>query len=138
MADQITFPFTRNNIQLSYKKFNTLKERTSITISANYTLITFDVASLDTNVPIPQFLEFRTKLTNINLAIPINNLILLLELCLKQNVFSFDNKFYKHIIATGMGSSFSPTVANIYFELYELQLLKNIPLFPSIFSGLDT
>ena len=117
------------------KNSSHFRERIGTTIPLDHSLISFDVTSLYTNVPIPHFLDFlATKLINMDLPIPINNFILLIELCLKQNVFSFNNKFYKQIFGAGMGSSLSPIVANIYMEFYESQLLPNIPLFHSIHS----
>ena len=123
-------------ISTSYIKNSAhFKERIGTCIPSNHVLISFDVVNLYTNVPIPQFLEFLAeKLINIDLPIPINNFILLIEIFLRQNVFSFNNKFYKQIFGAAMGSSLSPIVANIYMEFFESLLLPNIPLFRSIHS----
>ena len=49
----------------------------------------------------------------------------LLGFCLHNTYFSFQNKFYEQIEGVAMGSSVSPTVANLYMEYFEGKALKS-------------
>ena len=51
---------------------------------------------------------------------------------MRQNVFTFNNKFYRQIFGTGMGNSLSPVIANLFMELFETQLVNTLPLYPLI------
>ena len=60
-------------------------------------------------------LKDRTVLT-------VNNIILLLEFCLKNMYFSFQDQFYEQVKGAARGSMVSPIVANLYREYFELVL----------------
>ena len=47
------------------------------------------------------------------------DIVLLLEFCLKNTYFSFQDQFYEQVEAVAMGSPVSPIVANLYMEYYE-------------------
>ena len=51
---------------------------------------------------------------------------------MRQNVFTFNNKYYRQIFGTGMGNSLSPIVANLYMEFYETKLITTLPLYNNI------
>ena len=88
-------------------------------------LVSFDVVSLFTKVPIElaihvakeqlqedNTLEHRT-------ALSINDIIQLLEFCLKATYFSFRGKYYQQIFGTAMGSPVSVVVADMVMENIE-------------------
>src|ERR1044072_767771 len=117
------------------KNSSHFKEKIDTHIPVNYILVSFDVVSLFTNVPVSQFLEFLSvKLTDMDFPVPCNNLIKLIDISMKQNVFSFNNNFCRQVFGTGMGSSLSPVIANLYMEFFETQLLVNIPLYSCVSS----
>ena len=95
------------------------------------TLISFDVTSLFTKVPIEEALQvISTRLTQDDTledrtAIPIADICALTELCLRSTYFSFDATFFEQVEGAAMGSPLSPIVANLYMEAFEERALKS-------------
>ena len=46
----------------------------------------------------------------------VSDIILLLEFCVKNTYFSFQDQFYEQVEGAAMGSPLSPIVANLYME----------------------
>ena len=57
----------------------------------------------------------------------VNDIILLLEFCLKNTYFSFQDQFYEQVEGTAMGSPVSPIVANLYMDHLEQKALSPAP-----------
>ena len=55
------------------------------------------------------------------------DIILLLEFCLKHTYFSFQGQFYEQVEGAAMGSPVSPIVANLYMEYLEQKTLSTAP-----------
>ena len=51
----------------------------------------------------------------------ISSILELLEFCLDNTYFMFDNEFYIQTFGCAMGSPVSPIIANIYMEYFEVQ-----------------
>ena len=102
-------------------------------------LVSFDVVSLFTNVPTDlaikvarkyleedETLEERTLLT-------VDNIILLLDMCLSATYLQFQQECYQQTQGTAMGSPVSVTVANLVMEDVEQRALSTFrgrcPLF---------
>ena len=51
-------------------------------------------------------------------------IIPLLEFCLRNTYFSFQDQFYEQVEGTAMGSLASPIVANLYMEYFEQKALS--------------
>ena len=81
-------------------------------------LVTLDVKSLYTNITQDEGIEYcLTTLQEYyhdRLPIPIRYLKQIFNFVLKQNFFEFDNKYYRQIDCTAMGSPFAPNFANIF------------------------
>ena len=71
---------------------------------------------------IKDLLEKDEKL-NDRTVLSVQNIIDLVELCLHNTYFSFQNKFYDQIEGAAMGSPISPIVANLYMEYFERKAL---------------
>ena len=92
-------------------------------------LVTFDVHSLYTNIPIEEGLRCaaRTLIRNRDRTEKpsTTELVQLLQLVLKCNNFEFNEEHYLQISGTAMGSRVAPSYANIFMgDLEENKLLK--------------
>ena len=57
-------------------------------------------------------------------VLAVNDIILLLEFCLKNTYFSFQDQFYEQVEGAAMGSPVSPIIANLYMEYLEPKALS--------------
>ena len=60
-------------------------------------------------------------------VIGIDDIILLLEFCLKNTYFSFQGQFFEQVEGVAMGSPVSPIVAKLYMEYLEQKALSTAP-----------
>lgn len=112
-----------NIIQTNYniKNANQLKEKIQhISIEEDDTLISLDVVSLFTNIPIHLAIKIITKKWDTikpHTDISKNQFIKLLEFCLKDNnYFKFNNKIYIQNYGMPMGNPLSPIIAGIVLD----------------------
>ena len=108
-----------------------------VTIPDNYELVSFDVVSLFTNVPIDLALsvvEKRLDEMDVSDRTPLSKeaLVSLLRLCLSSTNFYYNGTVYQQIFGTAMGSPVSVVVANIVMEHIEDTALNMSPV-PTIF-----
>ena len=92
-------------------------------------LLSLDVNSLFTKVPVHETIDFiKRKIPSMNLNLPFSNEIFveLLKLSTTENVFRFEDEYYKQKHGMAMGSSLSPIMSNIFMEYFETELLPNI------------
>ena len=95
----------------------------------NIQLLSLDVDSLFTKVPVQDILQFlRDKLAPYSDHFPLalDKIIKLVELCVSNNVFSFGDSFYRQKFGCSMGSPLSPVLANLYMEYFETSILNTI------------
>ena len=102
--------------------------RSVVQIPHNHKLVSFDVKSLFTSIPLQLVLE-STK-TAINeftdaLPLPTEDIVELLELCLTSTYFQYDGKHYKQLHGTAMGSPVSVVVAEIVMQSIEERALAS-------------
>ena len=96
-------------------------------------LISFDVISLFTKIPIDLALEVaRERLENDTTLddrtiLSVDDILSLLSLCLNATYFSFRGTFYKQVFGTAMGSPVSVVVANLVMEHIEDKALSSFP-----------
>ena len=65
----------------------------------------------------------------------INELLNLTKLCMSQNVFQFQNKFFEQTVGTAMGNPISPFLAEIFMSRFEIDIKNNNNNFPKIWVG---
>ena len=96
-------------------------------------LSSYDVFVLFTSVPIDPALNIIKDLLDKDntlkkrTVMEVGDIILLLEVCLKNTYFSFQGQFYKQVDGAAMGSPVSPIVANLYMEYLEQKALSTTP-----------
>jgi hypothetical protein len=86
-------------------------------------LVSFDVVSLFTKVPILAFVEIIRHKTN-------EEVYSLVEFFLRSTFFSFQGVIYEQVNEVAMGSPLSPVIANLYMEHFEEMALHSFPLKP--------
>ena len=101
------------------------------TIDEDEILISFDVVSLFTAIPVEKACErIRTKLeTEVTLPsrtkLTIDDIISLLRFTLTNSFFTHNNTIYKQVHGCAMGSPVSPVIANLYMEEIEERAIIN-------------
>ena len=93
-----------------------------ITFACGECLSSYDVSVLFTSVPVDPALNIIKDLLEKDntpkerTAMEVSDIILLLEFCLKNTYFSFQDQFYEQIEGAAMGSPVSSIVANLCME----------------------
>jgi len=116
--------------------FQLVSELKGVSVNSNYDLISLDVISLFTNIPISLALEGvanRWDKIKEGTNIPMDEFLKAVKMILDSTVFTFNNKIYKQKFGTPMGSPLSPIIANIVMADLESRALKklniNIPFY---------
>lgn len=87
-------------------------------------LVSFDVVSLFTKIPLDEFVHVIKVVTDPETT-------KLADICLHSTLFSFQDHYYEQILGVAMGSLLSPIVANLYMEYFERKALYSYPLKPT-------
>ena len=104
-----------------------------ITLAPGECLSSYDVSALFTSVPVDPALNIIKDLLEKDhtlkerTVLAVSDIILLLEFCLKNTYFSFQDQFYEQVEGAAMGSPVSPIVANLYVEYLEQKALGTAP-----------
>ena len=102
-------------------------------LEAGECLSSYDVSALFTSVPIDPALNIikdllvKDNTLKERTVMEVEDIILLLEFCLKNTYFSFQVQFYEQVEGAAMGSPVSPIVANLYMEYLEQKALSTAP-----------
>lgn len=92
-------------------------------------MVSLDVVSLFTNIPIDLALnsvDKKWKLIKDYTNLPKNEFILAAKLCLNSTYFQYNDKIYKQIFGTAMGSPLSAVIANLVMEDLEQDSLNKL------------
>ena len=100
-------------------------------------LVSFDVTSLFTNIPLDETIELAVDLilkNNNDLPASKNDLIELFKYATKQTHFLFNGEMYDQIDGVAMGSPLAPILANLFMGHHERQWLRdytgpNVPFY---------
>ena len=113
-----------------------------ITLAPGECLSSYDVSALFTSVPVDLTLNITKDLLEKDhtlkegTVLAVSDIILLLEFCLKNTYFSFQDQFYEQVEGAAIGSPVSPIVANLYMEYLEQKALSTAPNPPGSGVGL--
>ena len=95
--------------------------------------MSYNVKALFTSVPIQPAISIITKLLEEDqelqqrTSLSVNNIISLLEFCLKSTYFTFQQSYFEQQEGAAMGSPISPIVANLYMEDFEVKAINVSP-----------
>ena len=93
-------------------------------------MVSYNVASLFTKVDLSCTLDFLSrKLPEFyptELPLPVNVFIDLIRLCVNDNVFTYNGKFYQQTFGCAMGFPLPPVLSNFFIEYFECELLPTI------------
>ena len=111
-----------SNVTLS-DTFDFVNKISKTTISEDCIMISFDVESLFTNVPVKETIDIilarAFKDCDEYHGLKEKDLRELLQICVQESHFQFDNEFYDQIDGVSMGSPLGPLFANIFMDELE-------------------
>lgn len=110
---------------------NTISE---VEIEDHNRLVSFDVVSLVTRVPIDEALAVVAQDDTLfeHTPIPPKDIHALAEVCLKMTYFQYQDSYYEQIEGAAMGSPLLPIIANIYMEHFEKTAVDTSSLQPKL------
>ena len=104
-----------------------------ITLAPGEYLNSYDVSALFTSVQVDPALNIIKDLLEKDhtlkerTVLAVSDIILLLEFCIKNIYFSFQDQFYEQVEGAAMGSQVSSIVPNLYMEYLEQKALSTAP-----------
>jgi len=121
-----SLPKANSSVSNSSELYNTLSK---VSVPKSYVLMSFDVVSLFTNVPLDlvingiknkqNFIEWFTK-------IPMGEFISIVKFVLSSTFFTFNNVIYKQTFGTPIGSPLSSIIADLVIQDLEKHVLKTL------------
>ena len=125
LSDMLTPLLPMNNC--AQDTFTFLESLKQVRRDTKY-MISFDVASLFTNIPLDETIDLAVNLIHQkfeNFDISKTNLKKLFNFATKQSHFSFDEIIYDQIDGVTMGSPLAPALANLFLGHYENIFLQH-------------
>jgi len=119
-----SIPLPQSHIGNSFELVEKLK---NIHIEDKFSLISLDVISLFTNIPIDSAINSitdRWDFISTSCNIPKDEFLRAVRFVLESTYFSFDNQIYKQNFGTPMGSPLSPMIADIVMQDLERVVLE--------------
>ncbi|XP_075924849.1 uncharacterized protein LOC142925636 [Petromyzon marinus] len=100
-----------------------------VVLSPDDILVSFDVVSLFTKVPVPVTIDIIENLVQHGLNPEVPTLV---RHCLTNTYFTWNGSFYKQNEGTPMGSPLSPVIANVFMEKFESDTIQTSTFRPSL------
>ena len=94
-------------------------------------IMSFDVKAPFTSVPVDPSISIVKQKLNQDPTLPqktnmsMQEIVTLLEFCLKITYFLFQSKYYKQVHGTAMGSPISPLIVNLFIEELKIKALSS-------------
>ena len=135
---QLISPLTGSTDSFVRNSRHFVEVMAGVKLSPDELLVSFDVSSLFTNVPIQEAVDVICKrlqddeTLNERTALQPNSIAGLLQLCLQSTYFCFNGKVYEQREGAAMGSPVSAVVANLYMEHVEQLALECAPSRPRL------
>ena len=125
-------PLTVNSYTVK-DSFSFVEEITTIQNSEEYIMASFDVTSLFTNIPLQETIGIATQLLYDpdRQPSPIMRRTWfqqLLELSVKDILFTFNDQLFAQVDGVGMGNPLGPTLANVFLCHHECLWLEDCPI----------
>ena len=126
LDDQCKHKLYAGNPHLLKSTLHTLEELRDLD-GSNHKLITYDVSSLYTSIPLPdgirkfKFESNKWFANNPEMRIAVSHI---LPAVLYNNYFSFDNTVYKQTCGVAMGSPLGPLFANTYMLHVDKEIMR--------------
>nr|CAH8870044.1 unnamed protein product [Trichobilharzia regenti] len=125
LLEPIRKQVSRHSVRDSFEFVNCVE---NVNVS-NQTMISLDVVSLFTNVPLTETICHICELIHsegVNIGIPTDYLKELLLRCTLNVQFSFNNEIYRQKDGIAMGSPLGPLLADFFMSKLENTCLKNM------------
>jgi Reverse transcriptase (RNA-dependent DNA polymerase) len=119
----LLLPIARNAFSFLDNSLELIKMLQSVSTTPSTLIITADIKSLYTRIPTIEGPSLVAKMASNNKLSTIA-IETLLSLVLKNNVFSFNNNFYRQKNGTAMGTVMAPSYANCFLKAKEELGLK--------------
>ncbi|CAK1581428.1 unnamed protein product [Parnassius mnemosyne] len=124
---------TRAHTKDSYHFVSEIKD---LHLADNETMVSFDVQSLFTCLPVEDCISIVTRRLEEN-NMPVEYAVLLRH-CLTSGYLLWKEEFYKQVDGVAMGSPVSPIVADIFMEDFEEKALLTSPIKPRFYKRKKT
>ena len=111
--------------------YHFVSEIKDLHLADNETMVSFDVTSLFTCLPVEECIKTVTKKLSDNNMPP--EYAELLRQCLTTGYLLWNDEFYKQVDGVAMGSPVSPVVADIFMEDFEELALSSSPVTPRFY-----
>ena len=98
----------------------------NIQLNSDYVLLSLDVKSLFTNIPVDlvcESIDRRAQSIVPNCTIPLDEIKKCIHFLYNNTFFTFNNEYYRQIFGTPMGSPISPLFADIVMDDLEKSCL---------------
>ena len=99
-------------------------------LQPNECITSYDVSVLFTSVPIDPAITIIRRILELDqefhlrTSMSVEQIISLLEFCLKTTYFQFQGKFFQQVQGAAMGSPMIPIVANLYMKDFEIKAIS--------------
>lgn len=119
ITDILTRAYDKDNRYYIPDSFHFSNLVNNMVLPPGFVIVSFDVVSLFTNIPVNLFLDIITKKwpsIQEHTSIPLEDFKQLASFVFESTYFTFDNRFYQQIFGTPMGSKVSPIAAQYVMD----------------------